>query len=383
MLCAAVLAGRLAHAEPARHAGSGPSAAGPAGDTPVPVGQSGAPGVQPTTLRWHDTSLYWEHALSTRTLGVGQDYLGRDPVYVMTIGLRPRYYLFEGARSSVSLRGDFGVLTERTNSDTTTREGEWSATDFEIFGAVSHRFRETKADVTEWVLRVPRLTLPSSKLSYAAGKVLGLGVRAGIREDCVLEGRAATFFPNVELIVKAEYGYLFSNSQVATSGGLERVRVDPEGRSVVSDQLNGASLARHSAAFGVASLLHVHRRVVWSTAWEIRPAWLYPIEHDVQVCNVVLTGCTRATGIAEPQSRSVLTYFNTEVLASVNDTFGIALGYTNVAAQLAPDGRRRSVFYSPDAAFYATLSVGLDQLYSDLSGSGRQSARSQRASRSF
>jgi len=62
------------------------------------------------------------------------------------------------------------------------------------------------------------------------------------------------------------------------------------------------------------------------------------------------------------------------VLVTLNDTFGLSFGYANLTAQLGPDGRRRGVFYSPDARFYGTLSVSLDHLYSDLSHPDRQSA---------
>ena len=341
----------------------------------VPLGRTGAPGVEPTHLRWHDTYLYWDHALSANTLGVGSDYQSRDPVYQMTIGLRPRFYFIERPNLSVSARGDFGLLSERTNSDTTTRRGEWSASDFELYGALSYRLRESRSDVTELSLRLPRVTLPTSTVSYQSGKLLTLGVRVGLREDLVLEGRDATFFPNVELIAKAEYGYLFSNSQVPVSGNLERIRLDVEGRSFVSNQLSGATLARHSAAFGAASLLHLHEKLLWTTSFELRPAWKYPVDSRVEVCGVVLTGCTPVSGIDNPQTRSVLTFFYTEFWMTFTDVFGLSLGYANLSAQLGPDGRRRSVFYSPDATFYATLNVGLDQLYTGLSGHDRRSAR--------
>jgi len=234
--------------------------------------------------------------------------------------------------------------------------------------------RESADDLTELAIRLPRLTLPTSKVSYDSGKLLGLGVRAGLREDVALAGRNATFFPNIELVAKAEYGYLFSRSEVPTSAGLERIRLDPDGRSVVSDQLGGASFARHSAVFGVASLLHVHQNVLWTTALEVRPAWKYPVDHDVEVCGVVLTGCTQATGVSDPQTRSVLTFFQTEFWVTLSDTLGLSLGYANLTAQLGPDGRRRSVFYSPDARFYATLSIGLDHLYGSLAYRAQQSA---------
>jgi hypothetical protein len=180
--------------------------------------------------------------------------------------------------------------------------------------------------------------------------------------------------PNVELVVKAEYGYQFTRTEVPTSAGLERIRLDPDGRSVVSDQLGGASFAQQAAVFGGAALVHVHRDVLWTSALEVRPAWKYPVNHDVEVCGVVLTGCTEATGISDPQTRSVLTFFQTEFWVTLSDTLGLSLGYANLTAQLGPDGRRRSVFYSPDARLYATLNIGLDHLYGSLAHRSQQSA---------
>jgi hypothetical protein len=375
LLCAAV---GVAH--PAQAQAPSSSAVGPA-DSGAPLSRTVAPGVQPTTLPWHDTYLYWDNALSTNTLGIGQDYQSSDPVYELTIGLRPRYYFVDDPNVSVSVRGDFGIATERTNSDTTTEQGEWSATDFELYGALSYKLRESKEDLTELAIRVPRVTLPTSKISYDSGKYLGLGARVGLREDVALEGRGETFFPSLELVAKAEYGYQFTRTETPTNSGLERIRLDPDGHSIVSDQLNGATFARHAAVFGGATLLHIHRDVLWSSSLEIRPAWKYPVDHDVEVCGVVLTGCTQATGVANPTTRSVLTYFQTEFLVTLTDTLGLSLGYANLTAQLGPEGRRRSVFYSPDARFYATLSIGLDHLYSDVARREQQTASAASTSR--
>ncbi|HKO50885.1 MAG TPA: hypothetical protein VJV79_24410 [Polyangiaceae bacterium] len=342
----------------------------------TPRGLSGVSpeGIQPTRLRWHDSYLYWDHAVTANTLGVGQDYLTRNPLYEMTIGFRPRYYLVENERASISLRGDLGVVSERTNSDTTSKQGEWSATDFEFWGSFSYKLRESKSDLTELAIRVPRLLLPTSKVSYESGKILGLGVRVGAREEIVLAGRGARFFSSVELLGKIDYGYLFSNGQVPINGALERIRMGSDGRSIVSDQLGGATLAQHAAAFGIAAWAHVHQRVNWITSFELRSAWKYPVSHDVQICGVVLTGCTQASGVAEPQTRTALTYFQTEIWGRLTDTLELTFGYANLATQLAPDGRRRNFFYSPDARFYLTLNVYLDHLYVGLSPSKRQAA---------
>ena len=372
LLCATSVAASPAHAEAPRVAQAAAIAA--VVDTPTAWGQTGAPGVEPTSFPWHDTYMYWDHAVSTTTLGVGRDYQSNNPAYEMTIGLRPRYYFLENQRMSISARSDLGVVTERTNSDSTTREGEWSMLDTELWGAFSFILRESRGDLTELAIRVPRLTFPTSKVSYDSGKLLGVGARVSVREDIVLQGRDSVFFPNIELFAKAEYGYLFTNSRVGTNGALERIRLDADGRSIVSDQLSGASLAQQSAEFGVAALAHVHRKLLWTTKLEIRPAWKYPVDHNVEICGVVLTGCIQAAGIADPQTRSALTYVETELWLTMTDVLGLTAGYANLSAQIGPDGRRRNVLYSPDARFYLTLNVWLDQLYSGLTHNVRQSA---------
>ncbi len=343
-------------------------------ETPRGVNGPSPDGIEPTTLPWHDSYVYWDNAVTASTLGVGQDYLTRNPVYEMTFGFRPRYYFVENDRVTISARADIGVVSERTNSDTTTSQGEWSATDFEFWGSYTNILRQSENDLTELSIRLPRLLLPTSKVSYDSGKLLGLGVRVGGREEIVLAGRGARFFSSIELLGKIDYGYQFSSSQVPINGGLERIRMGLDGRSIVSDQLAGATLARQSAAFGVSSWVHVHPRVNWITTLELRSAWNYPVSHEVQICGVVLTGCTQPTGVTNPQTRSALTYFQSEVWGRLTDTLELTFGYANLATQLAPDGRRRTAFYSPDARFYLTLNVYLDHLYVDLSASKRQSA---------
>ena len=49
-----------------------------------------------------------------------------------------------------------------------------------------------------------------------------------------------------------------------------------------------------------------------------------------------------------------------------------------MSAQLGPDGRRRSLLYSPDARFYAQLNIGLDQLYVDVATRRAPAARAAR-----
>ena len=364
-MCCALVTARPLHAQSAR-----------ARETPRGVNGPSPDGIEPTNLAWRDSYFYWDNAVTASTIGVGQNYQTRNPFYEMTFGFRPRYYFIDDDRVTLSLRADLGLVSERTNSDTTTSQGEWSATDFELSGSYTNIVRQSEDDLTELSIRVPRLSFPTSKVSQDTGKILGLGVSVGAREEIVLAGRGARFFSSVDLFARIDYGYQFTSSQVPTNGSLERIRMGDDGRSVVSDQLGGASLAQHGAVFSLSSWVHVHPRVSWFSSLELRSAWKYPVSHEVQICGVVLTGCTQVSGVSDPQTRAALTYFQTEVRGRLTDILELTVGYWNLATQLAPDGRRRSVLYSPDARFYLTLGVYLDHLFVALSPGTRQKSAS-------
>jgi len=359
---AAIVAARPARAESL--AVSDAAAATPAEeDSRWAPSNAFAPGVWPTNLPWKNTFFYVENSTTTQTVGVGASYQSRDPFYEITIGLRPRLYLFESKTTEISLRADVGISSERTNSDTTTERNEWTATDFELSSSFAFELRSSKTDSTEVELRLPRVTLPTSKVSYDSGKLLDLGARALLAEDVLIAGRASAFFPNFVFGLRGEYGYQFTRAKVPTNSSLEIIRLDPDGRSVVSDQLGGATFASQSALIGGFTSLYIHQSLEWTTLLDIRPAWHYPVRQDTPICGVVLTGCTTATGVDSPQTRSALTSFASDFLLQVSDSVGVSVGYLNLSPQIGPDGRRRSVFYSPDARFYAQVSVGLDQLY--------------------
>jgi len=382
LVCAVAAAARPASAETPTVRDNGVQQTAPARPRWSPSNPY-APGVWPTALPWRNTFFYLENSATTQTLGVGTPYQSRDPYYELTLGLRPRFYLASNDAYEILVLADLGVTSERTNSDTTTKQGEWSATDFELSGDFAAVLREGKDDATEIDIRVPRLILPTSRISYDSGKILGLGTRALFVEDVLLGGRESPFVPNLVLGVRAEYVYQFTRSQVPTNASLERIRLDPDGQSVVSDQLGGASFASQSAVFGALASLYVHQTVAWTTSVDVRPAWHYPVRQDVEICGVVLTGCTTASGTNDPQTRTVLTSFATDVLVSLSDAVGLSVGYSNLTAQIGPDGRRRSLLYSPDARFFAVLNVGLDQLYAGATHGRSSSARAPRAVHNF
>jgi hypothetical protein len=136
----------------------------------------------------------------------------------------------------------------------------------------------------------------------------------------------------------------------------------PEGVSLPSDQLNGASLAQHEGTIWFIGDLGITERLRWRNDLLIKPVWNYALA-DTEVCGVIDTGCVAPSGISDATRHTVIT----QVLSQVSydfGKFGVAVGYANLALQLGPDGKRRSPLWSPDARFVLTLTANIDKIFS-------------------
>ncbi len=328
-------------------------------------------------LKWRGSTFVWDQTASGQTVHLGQDYLSRDPYYTMTFSLRPRYYIYDDSeadvstlgtsaaanaatKTTISLRGDIGLSHEFTNSDSTTKRGEWTATDGQLYLALTRQLY-SKGDVsTIGVVDLPKLTFPSSKFSYDAGRYLELGATvAGIQQLPVL-GSKSDFLQILSLQVAASYGHWFTRATQATNPNLNYVRMNPQGIALPGDQLGGSAFAEHQADFTIADELTITDRISWSNQFSWRPYWKYSFTNQ-QV--PISTGSVMPQDVKDPQHFSVVTLFDTEVDVRVLDQLSVALGYANLTPQLDPNGQRRNIFYSPDAVVYLTATAHLDELY--------------------
>lgn len=315
--------------------------------------QSAAPQRLP---RYHHTAFSWEHSATTETLGVGADPQTSNPTYEMGFSAKPRYYLYEAAWA-LSLRGDIGLYREFTDSDATTRRGEWSVSDAEVALVYSRRLgSDAAASGTAIEFRPAALVLPTSKASFASGRYFALGtLLAATHTTPLLVGRVR---PEVLATFRlaAGYSHWFARATVPTSSELDRVRLTPEGRSVAGDQLSGAGLVRHQLSLSARFGLALGEHLAWTSDAAIQPAWKYELKDEVAICGTIDTGCTQVALSSNDTRYLLRTQFNTEVSLALPRGFSIGVGYSNVAAQIGADGRRRGFFYSPTATFYAALS---------------------------
>jgi hypothetical protein len=346
----------------------------------------------PKKLKWRGTTLEWDNDASAATVGLGQSYQSRDPYYDMEFTLRPRYYIYDDSasdvatlgtavaatratRTSISLQGVFGGLREFTNSDTTTEQGEWTLTDWQVYAALSHQLFKSGDFVTNLTVDLPELTFPTSKFSMDSGMILGLGALAGITQQLPILGSKSAVFQALSLEVAAGYNHTFTEATTGTNSSLSYVRMDPDGVALPSDQLNGAALAEHEAKFTVLADIQITDRIDWGNEWSWRPVWKYTFG-QTQVCNVVSTSCATPTQIANPSNFDVVTLFDSEVDVRILDQLGIGIGYENLTAQRAPDSSRRGIFYSPDSRVYLSVVGYLDEIYKAATAPGKGAEQS-------
>jgi hypothetical protein len=308
---------------------------------------------------YHHSIFAWEHAVTAQTLGIGDTPQSSNPTYDMGLSAKTRYYLLDDtpAGKHFSLRLDAGLYREFTNNDSTTKRGEWSFSDVELASVYARRFRgPADTDGTLWEVRPLTLTLPTSKLSYSSGRFFAPGVLLGlIHATPLLRGKVA---PEILSLVRLAVGYKrwFARATVPTNESLERVRLTPEGQSLPGDSLSGASLVRDQLELTARVRLDFGEDVFWTTDFAVAPSWKYPVQNDVRLCGVVLTGCTDVRVSPDDSRYVVQTQFNTEVSVRIAKGFSVELGYGNAAGQIGTDGRRRSFFYSPGATFLASVS---------------------------
>lgn len=320
---------------------------------------------KPKKLPWRGTSLGWDHSATTETVGIGRDTQSRNPTYEMSFALQPRYYLWEsteGPDQSISLRGRLDLVREFTNSDSTTKEGEWTFSDLSLFPQYSRNLYKQGEDVsTDAALRLPVLTFPTSKVSANNGTVLGLGTMVIGSQKVPVLGSESDTLKNFTLTGRLGYNHTFTQATTPTNDDLGRVRMGPDGRSLPGDQLSGAAFAQHNATIDLIGALQVHEKVVWTNWFSWRPAWKYTFQEDQEV--EIATGTATVESNEDPDNFAVVTLFNTEVAVEVVPEFEIDVGYANLTLQRGPDGENRNIFYSPDARVYITFVAHLDEIY--------------------
>jgi hypothetical protein len=347
----------------------------PTPDRPVAT-MPGAPEPAPVKLRWRDTWLIWDNAVTTQTVGVGKNYLSADPTYVMTGSFRPRYYLYDGEdQEAIYLAGRVDVVHEFTNSDVTTRRGETTLSDAVLLAGYRRMLAKSPGYETIGTIRLPILTFPTSKFSMDNGTITGLGTELRLSQSMPLAGDKWSVFKTITLGAITGYNHTFTVATTPTNPDLRYVRMDPLGRAIPGDQLAGAAFPEHELSLSAYLIADITDKLSMFVEASYRPTWKYPFS-TAPICNVQSSGVVATQSSAciapllppSPNTYVPISGFDAYVDYTPIDQLSIDVGYVNLAPQPGLDGQRRTLFYSPGAQFYLSVIGHLDSIYLGATG---------------
>ena|GEM_PF-3997969 len=354
---------------------------------PPPPGPGADAGVTPKKreayLRWRGSGINWNHSVSATALGVGKDYIsGSDQQYVQGFGATFNYFLIEpkdehGNKRGYQLRvqSSVGFDVELTNSDSTTEKYEKQFRDIPLSFVYSKPLWKGKDDAGISLNLNGTAIFPTSLNSRKQGVYLGVNPRAALFFNVPLRGKDAPFLKSVFVGVGTQYTHRFTAAETPTNPDFRRIRQSTTGSMIVSDQLSGRSLDTNN--FRVGGFAFFSEKLFGGDFWAVLSMgatyqFIHTFESDANGCDVViLSGCATAQSNDDAPSVRVIGDFGIGINYFPNADWGIGLGYDNASNQLAPDGKWRNPFTSPNAQFNASLIVSVDSIVERLQGSVR------------
>jgi len=315
-------------------------------------------------LPWHGTTFLLSQYATTPTLGMGKDYQSANPLYAWWMVFGPRYYFLEDDKQTFMLRLRFDVTLEMTNSDSTTRQYEAEFGNIWVLAPYSRTLYKEGAWVTK-VSTGPRVLIPSAKSAWNAGTRLMPGWSLGVSQGFPLAGKGKSWFPSASVSASAAYTKYINKSTTPTNDSFERQMMDTSGRTFVSNTYGASMLANHQVLANVGVDLQITDKLnafalnYWIMSWAYKPT-----ETQVNIS----TGPTTPSGTQDPQSFRNLNWLYTGVEYEVIPQMSVGAGYYNLANQIGPDGKRRSILWSPDAVVFFDITANLDEIYSSIAG---------------
>ncbi len=352
-----------------------PSAPGPGADAGVVVAK------KPAYVKWRGTNINWGTNATTTALGIGRDNISSTHEQVSTgLNMTLNYFILEPKLADGTSRGySFRVQTalgfdvELTNSDITTTEREPLMRDLPLQGIFAKPLWASANK--EWGLGLAvngTVLLPTSKLSHDRGIYFTTSPRASLFLTMPLRGKKAPFLQSLLVGGSLRWDHQFSRATVPTEPDIAIPRRTIQGTTTISDQLTGGSLETNGLRLG--GFVFFDEKLFGHTLWVFMGAGLqygFVNQFNTSGCVKIDTGCVQPDRVDNPETTRYNASFSLGVSYFPSAEWGFDLGYSNGNSQLGLDGKRRNLFYSPDASFSASLILSLDAIYERFSGPGR------------
>jgi hypothetical protein len=259
-----------------------------------------------------------------------------------------------------------------TNSNETTDRHEVVLGDVWLTGSYSRDLHDERRWRTALSVG-PRLLLPTSKTSQAAGVVVNAGASLGVKQQIPLLGGG--YLSRLTLGLGGTYSHPFTSATTAESpetfANRPRTSVDgtADPRTGRNDQLTGGYLVDHQLTDALDATLAISSRVSLSMGLILIHQWKYGSPTSCTPVAIQL-----GTACAGPSSKNPEppTYFmSTWVISSIDwqpiDALSLSLGYYNLAGTVALDGTRQNPLWAPASSrFFLTATASLDAVWEAL-----------------
>jgi hypothetical protein len=328
-------------------------------------------------VRWRGTALNWSHDVTTTAVGVGRDNIGSEgEVYSQGFGGTFNFFLIDEKEFKLRASTAIGFDVELTDGDTTTKH-EPRFRDLPITIATG-ALTVASSDDDEWSFGfIPNYTtiFPTGPVSRDRGVLLTMSPRLTTFFTAPILGNDAEHLKGFMGGISLRYDRTFTESTVPVNSDVQRPRTDPSWGTTVSDVVSGNRLGDNTIRVG--GFLYFEEKFGPSTLQlSGGPSWSVTFLPELTPVDCIEVNfqntCHAIEERADAPSSRVSAGFGASVTYFPTAEFGVDLSYNNNSLQIGEDGRRRDIFYAPDASFSATLIVSVDAIYERIVGDPRE-----------
>lgn len=315
------------------------------------------------------TRFNWTTSATTKTLGIGKDFIGHeDDQVLMDFNLNLRAFIWETPTDQLFVNSRIDWQVELTNADITNTRQEVQLNDLPLVFTYWRKVVNLK-DAGVSIQLGPRLgsIFPTGSISREQGRYFSALAGASTLMILPLAGPKSDWFSSVYVFGIADYSHLFSRSYQSTNGGtptkIPRMVAGVDGASF-TDVMGLGSMVMDNVNLTAGYFIIITDDLSFNNTW----AYSIPFQHKFGVggqCIPNVAANESCTFVAEnPNAATItpITSFDVGLSYTFFNYVRLDAGYNNTARQIGEDGKRRSVFYSPSATFYANVSVYTDTI---------------------
>ena len=349
-----------------------PTVGAPGADTINPGAGADAKG--PTKpLPWRGTTFTWNQAGSTTTFGVGRDNIGSEGEYYgWDFVFAPNFYILDLEKDKLRAFAEIGFQTELTNSDTTTDLRETLFKDMQLGLGYTRTLMESGgSDKGEYLTTgsfTGRFILPTSEASYEQGRYLTTSLGLGAQQQVKILGTKAAGLKNATVGLTGTWSHLFASNYEPTFPDVNVPRRPNASGTINNDGAGANSFEQNRLIASLTLDVNLIENLSLGTNFRVVGRFKHEYTEDTLCAPVDNAPCAPVGGEEDAPLYHPYTTFDVSLSYPVFEVVDLTIGYNNDTRAIDEGGRRRNIFYSPDAQFYLDIVANLDVIYTKVAG---------------